>query len=78
MTDDKITIQLTHAQALVLFDWISRDGVTEGLSYEDQAEEQVLWTLEGQLEKQIGELFSDNYKELLAAARDKVRDNPDG
>ena len=39
MTDERINIELSNAQALVLFDWISRDGLTEGLSYEDPAEE---------------------------------------
>ena len=75
---DDINIKLTHSQALVLFDWLSRDKNRECLEFIDPAEEQVLWILEGKLEQSLREPFADNYFELVAAARDRVRDNPDG
>jgi len=78
MTTERINIELTKAQALVLFEWLARDESKEGFKFEDKAELQMLWILEGKLEKVLIEPFADNYKELLAKARDKVRDNPDG
>jgi hypothetical protein len=42
--------------------------------FADKAEERVLWTLEGILEKQLVEILSPDYKALLQAARQVVRD----
>jgi hypothetical protein len=69
-------ITLTRAQAVVLFEWLSR--MSESVQVEHPSEERVLWAIEGQLEKLLTEPFDPNYKELLEAARREVTDGPPG
>ena len=69
-----VSIQLTPDEALVLFDWIVRFNAREDQTFEDQAEERVLWNIEATLEKLLSEPFSPDYDGLLAAARARVRD----
>ena len=57
----------------MLFEWLSRFNKAEG-AFEDQAEQRVLWDIEGMLESTLVEPFDPKYDELLAAARAKVRD----
>ena len=78
MTENGVEFSLTKNQALVLFEWLSRENPAVGTAspFEDQAEQQVLWILEGKLEKHIDELFSPDYRRALIAARGAVRDNP--
>lgn len=72
---DEITINLGKDEALVLFDFLSRIN-DKGLKeiFEDQAEQKVLWTLEGHLEKQLVEPFKPEYKDIISEARNKIRD----
>lgn len=70
MNDQKnITIALTDDEALILFELVQIMDQRVSL---DAAEKTVLWSVEGQLEKQITATFSDNYTELLANARKKL------
>ena len=55
MSDDRIAVELTRAEALVLFDWIARTEAAEALHCEDPSEQQVLWCIEAQLEKVLVE-----------------------
>ena len=71
----KIMIQLSRAEALVLFDWITSAEEAEKLPVSHPAEERVLWELEAQLEHALSEPFASNYKELLAAAREEILRN---
>lgn len=68
-----VTLGLTSDEALVLFEWLARfnNGVGE---FEDQAEQRVLWDLEAMLEKALVAPLRADYAELLATAREKVRD----
>ena len=75
MTDEKVTIELSQDEALVLFSWLSRLNESDGGSFEDQAEERVLWDVEAMLEKSLVAPLAENYEELLAAARSNVRDS---
>lgn len=71
--DDRISLTLTRDQALVLFEWLARTGVAEKpVGFEDPSEQQVLWELKASLESVLTELFRDDYKALLAAARVRV------
>ncbi|MEP7341647.1 MAG: hypothetical protein ABI977_28200 [Acidobacteriota bacterium] len=70
-----IVIELSNAEALVLFEFLSRFEDTKKITVEDQAEERVLWDVQCLLEKQLTEPFSPNYVELVMAARDRVRDS---
>jgi hypothetical protein len=47
----------------------------EALSFEDPAEQQVLWNIEGQLEKKLVAPLDPSYQELLAEARKLVRES---
>lgn len=75
MAADEIPLSLSRDQALVLFEWLARTGAGEQPSaFEDQAEQRVLWDLEGALEKQLVEQFKSDYRDLLEAARGRIRD----
>ena len=74
MSENSVDIKLTNDEALVLFDWLSRCDDSNLHTFEDQAEQRVLWDIEATLEKSLVELFADNYKDLLEAARQRVRD----
>ncbi len=74
-SEDKSTVslQLTRAEALVFFEWLSRVDTAGNLPIEDPAEEQVLWRLEGQLESKLIEPLGPDYKRAVEAARREVR-----
>lgn len=76
MTDQqKINLTVTKDEALVLFEFLSRFNQSEHSDiFEDQAEQKILWLLEGQLEKQLVEPFKPDYFEIIKNARDKIRD----
>jgi len=73
----KISIELTNEEALVLLDYLSRCSKKEEYKFEDQAEQRVLWDIEATLESVLIEPLKSNYDELLAKAREKVRDQSD-
>ena len=75
MKDEQVTLQLTNAEALVLFEWLARVDSSESLTFEDQAEQEVLWRVECMLERALVEPFEANYNELLDEARRQVRDS---
>jgi len=68
-----IGISLSNEEALVLFAWVTRFNEDEN-TFQDQAEERVLFDLESILEKKISETFSDSYSVVLQKAREKIRD----
>lgn len=70
-------IELSQAEALVLFDWLARTGeARHPVPFEDQAEQVMLWRLENILESQVSSLFSKSYHDRLLAAREAIR-HPD-
>ena len=73
--DDKVLLELTKEEAIVLLEWLFRfnEGEKSNL-FQDQAEERVLWDMEASLEKVIPETFDSKYAETLSKARGKVRD----
>jgi hypothetical protein len=74
MTNERVSVELTSAEALVLFELLSRFSDDHNLKIEGQAEERVLWNLCASLESILVEPFADNYTDLLAKARGEVRD----
>jgi hypothetical protein len=72
--EPSIHVHLTKAQALVLFEFLARETENEQdkLTLADPAELQVLWIVEGQLEKVLVGLFEPNYTERLLKARAEV------
>jgi hypothetical protein len=72
-SDQTVNIQLTRAEALVLFEWLARTTDAGAVPVDDPAEELVLWRIEGQLESTLAEPFAPNYKAVVEAAREEVR-----
>ncbi len=65
-----ILIELSHAQALVLFEWLSsHEGA---IPIDHPAEQDVLWRVEGELERQLPDVLSANYAEAVRSARREV------
>lgn len=67
-----VTLTLTADQALVLFDWLAREDGKGALPIEHQAEQNVLWEIEAQLEKTLVAPLQTDYEVLLAAARARL------
>ena len=75
LKSQEITLKLSLDEALVLFEFLSRLNETEPKDlFEDQAEEKILSLIEVQLEKQLVEPFMPNYLEIIAKARNNIRD----
>lgn len=76
MTDDndeKVILELTKSEALVLFEFLARTSDDDSLTITDQAERQVLWRLECLFEKALVEPFLPNYLELLEQAKKSLK-----
>lgn len=71
MTDENVELQLTTAEALVLFEWLAAAHDARELIL-DEAEQRVLWDLESQLETKLVEPLMPNYTELVDAAKRAV------
>lgn len=69
-----MTIELSRAEALVLFDALARyaDRGGDSLLLEHEAEKRVLGGLSCLLEKQLAEPLSADYQELLGDARSEL------
>lgn len=73
--DDEISIRLSRDQALVLFDWLARTSAADlPTAFEDPAEQRALWDLEASLESVLAEPLREEYRELVEAARGRLRD----
>ncbi len=74
MNDDPhVSLRLTRAEALVLFEWLARSDKAGSYAFSDPAEKCVLWRVEGQLEKALPEPFLAEYLDRVTAARAEVR-----
>ncbi len=69
-------IDLTHDEALVLFETLARVNKTnyENL-FEDQSERTVLQNIESQLEKILVEPFDSDYLSVLEGARNRIKES---
>jgi hypothetical protein len=77
VADDKLTLQLTPDEALVLYEFLARYSDSDSLETVDQAEQRALWNLHGILERQMVEIFDPDYRKLVAGARERLRDPTD-
>lgn len=77
MTNDRVSIELSHDEALVLYGWISRFNQQKENDFADQAEQRVLWDIEAILDSTLTEPLASDYHTLLSSARDRVRDSDD-
>lgn len=71
--EKKVDLDLSADEALVLFEWLSRFNHSEGGTFEDAAEQRVLFDLESKLESILVAPLKPDYKKLLADARYRVR-----
>ena len=72
---DEISLALSRDQALVLFEWLARAGVSQQpVPFEDQAEQRVLWDLESLLEAALVEPLRIDYRTLVGRALERLRD----
>ncbi|MEW2384505.1 hypothetical protein AB0873_20775 [Micromonospora sp. NPDC047707] len=75
MPEDHFAIKLSHDQALVLSDWLDRVIGTEAFDrlVDDPAIWAALYSISGPLETSLPELFMQDYKARLEAARERLR-----
>jgi uncharacterized membrane protein YfbV (UPF0208 family) len=71
-----VTLVLTPAEALVLFELLSRWAETDAacVPLDHQAEYRVLWDILARLESTLAEPFMPDYQDWLDRARELVRD----
>lgn len=69
-----IPVELTEDEALVLFDFLARTNKSDQREIADEAEQRALWNLEAVLEKALVAPLDPDYGELVAAARERLRD----
>jgi hypothetical protein len=72
--DEPVLLQLSKDEALVLFDWLSREDGGGELPARDGAEGRALWRLHGALERVLAEPFLASYAERLRTARQRLAD----
>jgi hypothetical protein len=72
--EEKVILELTKSEALVLFDWLAETSDKEWLDAADPAIRRVLWGLECLLERNLVEPFRPNYAELLAQAKNDLKE----
>jgi hypothetical protein len=65
-----VTIELSGDEALVLFEWLAELETAKVAIGE--AEQRVLWRIEGVLEKSLVEPLAKDYAELVEQARRRM------
>jgi len=69
----QIKLHLSHSEALVLFEFLSRFSGQKTLQIQDESEQRVLWNLQAELERVLAEPFSKDYEAHLKTAREEVK-----
>jgi ethanolamine ammonia-lyase large subunit len=64
-------IELSHDELLVLYDLLHRLEDVEEI-FEDPSEQEVLWHIQTQLEKELVEPFQADYQAIIEEARRAV------
>jgi hypothetical protein len=75
MNNKHIQIQLSHDEALVLLELLSRYSEDDALNIQHKSEERALWNLTSLLESQLSEHLEEGYAELLQGARERLIDD---
>jgi hypothetical protein len=71
-TEETIHISLSKHQALVLFEWLTKQDESDTFKYDHDAEQCIVWKLQAQLERTLVEPFREDYLSKLEQARNKV------
>ena len=69
---EPVQIRLSQSEALVLFEWLAKLDENGGDSTTDEAEQQVLWNVEGQLESILTEVIAEDYRERVTDAKKTI------
>jgi hypothetical protein len=77
MSQPKIAVDLTRAEAIVFVDFLMRFREEERLVVEHEAETQLLYDLCGMVEQLLPELFDPEWRSLVERARAAVLADPD-
>lgn len=80
LENEDIILKLSKSEALVLFEWLSRNWEQtqwKELSFSDPAERQLLMWLENDLKKILVEPFDEKYKEIITKCYRNVVPNPE-
>lgn len=77
MDKPPVIIELTHDQALVLWDWLTSNDLFKPIPAPSHADRRALWAVEARLDKILVEPFQPNYNELVAAARRRLTPEED-
>ncbi len=72
---EKVVVEFTRKEALVLFEFLRRCDDEGKYAFADQAEQRVIWDLECALQPQLTEVFDPAYGQLLQAAWAEIRDS---
>ncbi len=73
MAEPTITIEPTHDQALVLFDWLARvDRLAAPELFVADAERRVVWDLAAVLERTLVEPLASDYTARVEQARAQI------
>ena len=72
--NDTVPLVLSKAQALVLFEFLSRFSEQQQLDIRDQSEQRVLWDILANLEGALPEPLAHDYDQQLQRARESLRD----
>lgn len=75
MADEKVIVELTPDEALVVFEFLSRYSEQHTLQIVDQSEQRVLWNMQCLLEKVLVAPLRSDYRDLLATVRAHLRDD---
>ena len=73
LPEQNVDLTLSQAEALVLFEFLARFGQDGSLRIEHPAEEQALFNVLAELERQLVEPLMSSYADLLETARAAVR-----
>jgi len=74
-----VTVSLTKAEALVLFEWLHQNkgpadsSTTDRYDIFDPSDRVALWSLSAALESTLVEPFTSDYDEVIEAARSELR-----
>ncbi|MGC4959663.1 hypothetical protein ACLQ2P_41245 [Actinomadura citrea] len=74
MSEQRVAVQLSRDQALVLLEWLHRLSERPDFNQvvPEPAERVAVWALHGSLETQSTDIFAPDYGEQLTAARERL------
>ncbi len=74
---EKVIIELSKEEAIVLFEYLARMNESDALdsTFEDKAEQRVIWNLEATFEEVLAEPFKSDYKKIVDDAKKTIMAN---